>query len=128
MALVPCRECSREVSNQARTCPHCGIGDPGNSGLRELAPKTSQTAGGSLESEGEKRQREGDGCGGAVAVLAILAFIAVVFLLALGSSGGDDQMDVLLACQQSVRNQLVSPSTASFPAGRSAVRINPAYS
>jgi hypothetical protein len=25
MALVKCRECSRDVSTGAETCPHCGI-------------------------------------------------------------------------------------------------------
>jgi hypothetical protein len=24
MALVNCRECGKEVSNQAKVCPHCG--------------------------------------------------------------------------------------------------------
>ena len=29
MALVPCRECQRDVSNIARTCPQCGVPFPG---------------------------------------------------------------------------------------------------
>ena len=28
MALVPCRECGKEVSDQAKTCPYCGIKTP----------------------------------------------------------------------------------------------------
>jgi hypothetical protein len=28
MALVKCRECGQEVSDQAETCPHCGIKSP----------------------------------------------------------------------------------------------------
>jgi hypothetical protein len=28
MALVPCRECGKEVSDQAQTCPYCGIKTP----------------------------------------------------------------------------------------------------
>jgi hypothetical protein len=28
MALAPCRECRREVSTEAATCPHCGVGNP----------------------------------------------------------------------------------------------------
>jgi|SaaInlStandDraft_5_1057022.scaffolds.fasta_scaffold105143_2 predicted amidophosphoribosyltransferase len=28
MALVNCRECEKEVSDQAETCPHCGIDSP----------------------------------------------------------------------------------------------------
>ncbi len=28
MALVPCRECRREISTEAVTCPHCGVPHP----------------------------------------------------------------------------------------------------
>lgn len=28
MGMVKCRECSKEVSDQAKTCPHCGIANP----------------------------------------------------------------------------------------------------
>ena len=28
MALVPCRECGKEVSDQAEACPYCGIKTP----------------------------------------------------------------------------------------------------
>ena len=28
MALATCRECSREVSTEADSCPHCGVPDP----------------------------------------------------------------------------------------------------
>jgi hypothetical protein len=31
MALVNCRECGTAVSKKARTCPHCGISNPGTS-------------------------------------------------------------------------------------------------
>lgn len=29
MALVKCKECKKEVSDNADTCPHCGIKNPG---------------------------------------------------------------------------------------------------
>jgi hypothetical protein len=29
MALVKCKECKKEVSDSAKTCPHCGIKNPG---------------------------------------------------------------------------------------------------
>ena len=29
MALKPCKECKKEVSATAKTCPHCGVKDPG---------------------------------------------------------------------------------------------------
>jgi hypothetical protein len=28
MALKPCRECKKEVSTEAKTCPHCGVSNP----------------------------------------------------------------------------------------------------
>ena len=30
MGLVSCRECGQEVSDSAKTCPHCGVPHPGN--------------------------------------------------------------------------------------------------
>lgn len=29
MALKPCKECKTEVSTKAKTCPHCGVKNPG---------------------------------------------------------------------------------------------------
>lgn len=29
MALKPCKECKKEVSTSAKTCPHCGVKNPG---------------------------------------------------------------------------------------------------
>lgn len=29
MALQPCKECKKEISTKAKTCPHCGVKDPG---------------------------------------------------------------------------------------------------
>ncbi len=29
MALVKCKECGKEVASSAKTCPHCGIKEPG---------------------------------------------------------------------------------------------------
>lgn len=28
MAIVKCKECKRDVSNSAKTCPHCGVKNP----------------------------------------------------------------------------------------------------
>ena len=28
MSMKPCRECHREISSHAKTCPHCGIAKP----------------------------------------------------------------------------------------------------
>lgn len=29
MALTKCKECKKEVSTAAKTCPHCGVKNPG---------------------------------------------------------------------------------------------------
>ena len=29
MALTNCKECKKEVSTEAKTCPYCGIDNPG---------------------------------------------------------------------------------------------------
>lgn len=31
MALKPCKECKKEISTSAKTCPHCGVSRPGTS-------------------------------------------------------------------------------------------------
>ncbi|WP_423359080.1 hypothetical protein [Pseudomonas citronellolis] len=31
MALKKCKECKKDVSSKAKTCPHCGISNPGTS-------------------------------------------------------------------------------------------------
>ena len=28
MAIIKCRECGKDCSNDARSCPHCGASDP----------------------------------------------------------------------------------------------------
>ena len=33
MAITTCRECSREVSTEAASCPHCGIPNPAKEGV-----------------------------------------------------------------------------------------------
>lgn len=33
MAMTKCKECGHEVSNSAKTCPHCGIDNPGISAI-----------------------------------------------------------------------------------------------
>jgi RNA polymerase subunit RPABC4/transcription elongation factor Spt4 len=32
MALVKCKECGKEISSNAVTCPHCGVPEPGKYG------------------------------------------------------------------------------------------------
>ena len=34
MALIPCRECGKEISSEAAKCPHCGARKAPNVGAR----------------------------------------------------------------------------------------------
>jgi DNA-directed RNA polymerase subunit RPC12/RpoP len=52
MALKPCRECSKEISIEAITCPHCGAPNPhGQSVIEPPESKGTNTQG---ETKGEK--------------------------------------------------------------------------
>ena len=37
MSLKPCRECGKEVSDQAKVCPHCGVQQPSASDSQRAA-------------------------------------------------------------------------------------------
>lgn len=37
MAMSRCRECGKEVSTEAQSCPHCGAMDPTGVGLKHSA-------------------------------------------------------------------------------------------
>lgn len=37
MALTQCKECKKEVSTTAKTCPHCGVKDPGFGAKQKLS-------------------------------------------------------------------------------------------
>ena len=37
MAMTACRECDKEVSNKAKTCPHCGVKNPGKKKQKGIA-------------------------------------------------------------------------------------------
>ncbi|CAI2499359.1 hypothetical protein [Serratia ficaria] len=53
MAMTKCKECKKEVSNKAKTCPHCGVKEP----ARNLGKETGQ------------------GCLGLVILVGVLFFI-----------------------------------------------------
>lgn len=73
MALVSCRECKREVSSDAASCPHCGVADPAGVG----APATHTTI---IEEKPKKgvfsRVMTWLGC---LALAIVLVVLAVVF-------------------------------------------------
>jgi hypothetical protein len=76
MALKPCRECGKEISDQAEACPHCGIKNPGHSGGASQQPLKSPPP--------VTPKKKGNGC---LTVIGIF-FIIVVGIVAIGSNSG----------------------------------------
>lgn len=62
MALVPCKECGREISTEAEFCPHCGKKRPPNDFFR-------------TPTKGETKRAFNMGC-----LLTIVLFIGYVFI------------------------------------------------
>lgn len=72
MALKPCRECKKEVSDSAQQCPHCGVSSP-------AAPPAARAVAG---------------------IFAMLGFVAIVWFFFFGGLQGsvagdfEEQYDV----------------------------------
>ena len=63
MAMTICRECGGDVSTSARTCPHCGVKNPGMS---------------------KGKHAVATGCGTAACLPWIIGIIILFLLLMLG--------------------------------------------
>lgn len=70
MALIKCRECSKDVSSEAPTCPHCGVLGPD--------PATSHQAI-ALENL-RKTNAQAAGCLSTIFMLAISVFLMLIGL------------------------------------------------
>lgn len=70
MALTSCRECRRQVSTEASTCPHCGVADPAGAAAAAKERSAKTTRNGCL------------GCLGVIVLLWAIGYIVPV--------GGDD--------------------------------------
>lgn len=68
MAVTPCRECGKEVSTAAKTCPHCGVNRPGD----ETANRVDQ-----ISSMGKSFM----GCGCSMMMLALLVPVVLFGLV-----------------------------------------------
>lgn len=93
MALKSCRECKREVSTDAKTCPHCG------------APRPT-----------EPKRNTGR-------YWLALAVVLVFAILLSGRDSArdraldpqrDDAATVQVICQEAIRRQLKSPTSSDF--------------
>lgn len=76
VALVKCRECGREISSEATSCPHCGVPSP----AVILTPEPNQTA------AATKQKRGLSGCG--VFLLGIVGFVIVIGIATSGDKSG----------------------------------------
>jgi hypothetical protein len=91
MALKPCRECGKEISTDATTCPLCGRAAP------TTAPMTRE---------------QKWGCG----VAALAVFANFVYCAASTPETPTDYGPMAASrCKEFVRARLRSPSTADFP-------------
>lgn len=94
MPLEPCRECHREISTEARSCPHCGAPHPARA---TAAPR-----------------RRPWPIIGAFAGVLLLAAAAFAFLLTSPSRRGAEERAAWSACTDAVRSRLRTPARAAF--------------
>jgi DNA-directed RNA polymerase subunit RPC12/RpoP len=109
MALKACRECGKDVSTEAKQCPHCGVSKP---------IKTRPTI----------------GCGGAILIFFVLGIVmntfgpkpkprtaGDIFADSVARMNGDPDSMVRL-CKESALENLKSPTSADF-ASRDAWKV-----
>jgi hypothetical protein len=77
MALVKCRECGHEVSDQAEACPHCGIKNPGQP--TGVTPQADEKP-----SRVQTPKKKGNGC---LTVIGVF-FVIIVVVVAIGNNTG----------------------------------------
>jgi len=104
MALFPCPDCQREMSDLAPSCPHCG---------RPRVPVSGARA---------QQARSGGGHGCLISVLVVI--IGVILLAFLGSRSPQERAidqaqgtpdGAAYICQEFVKDRLKAPATATFP-------------
>lgn len=102
MALKPCRECKKEVSTDAKTCPHCGVSNP------TVAAK--------------------DQVAGAVGVVVILGILSVAAMWCFGGDSGSSDRQAATPLSATVRftgTQLQVTNRDDFPWTDCRLEINP---
>jgi hypothetical protein len=95
MALINCKECKKEISDQADKCPNCGFDIKKENGKKAV-----------------------NGCAWIFAALAAIIFILVLTDKNSESSNqnSDNQnLEAYVYSQQIVEEQLKSPASADFP-------------
>lgn len=110
MSLTPCPACSKNLSPQATSCPHCG--HPLKQANAEAQPKQKT----------KRKSKEVSGGIGCVTMLSILGGVAGLgYLVLAGSDPGDPcgtkteaMISGYTAAQLSMKRKLVAPTSADF--------------
>lgn len=103
MAMTTCRECSQPVSDQAATCPRCGIAEPGR--VQNLHPVPASV---SDPAESPEDRRTNAIIVGVIAAVAVLALVIGVA----SQSGNDDESDDDVASEVAELDPLEQASIA----------------
>jgi hypothetical protein len=99
MALVTCRECGKQISSDARACPHCG----------KVQPDRSEAA-----------RMKFWAWFFVVFLIAVAAFNVSEYFKR-GQPRSVDKASIAYSeCRTAIRLRLKAPSTADFPIGQSA--------
>jgi hypothetical protein len=118
MALMYCRECGKQVSSEAPSCPHCGVPNPtGNTAGVWPDPPRQQAP----PPPAPKKQPGcfGVGCLGVI-VIGIIGAIAGGDSAGSGASSPTEPHSAGMAtvmCESFVKERLKAPRTAKFPWG-----------
>ena len=83
MALINCPECQNQISDKARSCPHCGFDQINESSLNELKAEIANTREDINKGMFGKDNTEIAGKIGAGCVITVVIIILIVFLIAL---------------------------------------------
>lgn len=104
MSLIRCPECSKQISDSAPACPHCG---------KVLSTEDRATAKSTANAAAI-------GCFGLAVVAAVWLAVGGVFSpptpqQEAATVNRDRRFNAIYACQEAIRRQLRAPATAKFP-------------
>jgi hypothetical protein len=73
MAITKCKECGAQVSDQAATCPHCGVANPGTTSPPQSTPFTVTH---SPANPAKRKLSKAEIVGGLAVGIAVIYFLA----------------------------------------------------
>jgi hypothetical protein len=90
MALIECKECKKEVSSEAKTCPNCGF---------DLQKETN-------------KKKSNIGC---IVAIVLIGIIFLIIQLSPSSNESNKAMEAFIVSQDFVSSELKTPSEAEYP-------------